>query len=310
MSVISGVRFDKKYFLRRINQSKWLYAIFVIPFAYYIIFHYAPLYGVLLAFKDFQILKGIMGSPWAGLKHFQKFILDPYFWKLVRNTFLLSFYSMLWGFPIPVILALLLNEIQNKHFKKFVQNVSYLPHFISTVVVAGMIVGFLATDGLISQIVRFFGGSSKNYLMFYEYFRTVYIASGIWEGTGWGAIVYLAALSSIDVEQYEAAIIDGASRFQKMVFITIPGIMPTIAILLLLRLGGLLSVGYEKVILLYNGSTYETADVISTYVYRRGLLGADFSYATAVGLFQTVIVLILIVSSNTIARKISETSLW
>lgn len=296
--------------MRRIRKSAWLYLIFFIPFLYYIVFHYAPMYGILIAFKNFNILKGIMGSPWVGFTHFQKFIFDSYFWKLVCNTMLISIYGLLWGFPVPIILAILLNEVSHQRFKKFIQNVSYLPHFISTVVVCGMLVNFLATDGLFFQVIKFFGGTPKTYLMFPEYFRTIYVASGIWQSSGWTSIIYLAALSAVDEELYEAAIIDGANRWHRVWFITLPSIAPTISIILIMNLGRLINVGYEKVFLLYNGSTYETADIISTYVYRRGILGNDFSYATAVGLFQSVVSVIMIVSSNKIAKKIGETSLW
>jgi putative aldouronate transport system permease protein len=296
--------------MKKIRRSAWLYLIFLIPFAYYIIFHYAPMYGILMSFKDYNIMKGIMGSPWVGLKHFQKFIFDPYFWKLVRNTLLISFYGLIWGFPAPIILAILLNEVRHQRFKKIIQNISYLPNFISTVVVCGMLINILSTNGLVDQLVRLFGGTPVHWLMEPKYFRTIYIASGVWQSAGWTSIIYLAALSMVDEEQYDAALIDGANRWQRIWYITLPGIMPTISVMLLMNLGRIMSVGYEKVLLLYNGSTYETADIISTYVYRRGILGADFSYTTAVGLFQAVISVILIVSSNQISRKISETSLW
>jgi putative aldouronate transport system permease protein len=294
----------------RVKKSKYLYLIFFIPLAYYVVFHYAPMYGILIAFKDYNIVKGILASPWVGLKHFQKFIMDPYFWKLVRNTLLISFYGLVWGFPAPIILAILLNEVRNKRFSKFIQNVSYLPHFISTVVVCGMLVNFLSTDGLMYQIVRLFGGTPRPYLMYPEYFRTIYTASGIWQSMGWNSIIYLAALSTIDEEMYEAAVIDGANRWHKIWHITLPSLAPTISIMLIMNLGRLMNVGYEKIMLLYNGSTYETADIVSTYVYRRGILGNDFSYATAVGLVQAIISVILIVSSNKVSKKISETSLW
>lgn len=295
---------------RRLKKSKYLYLIFFIPLLYYAVFHYAPMYGILIAFKDYNIVRGIMGSPGAGLKHFQKFILDPYFWKLVRNTLLISFYGLVWGFPAPVVLAVLLNEVRGKRFSRIIQNVSYLPHFISTVVVCGMIVNFLATDGLMWQIVKFFGGTPKPYLMYPEYFRTIYTASGIWQSMGWNSIIYLAALSAVDEEMYEAAVIDGANRWHKIWRITLPSLAPTISIMLIMNLGRLMNVGYEKVMLLYNGSTYETADIVSTYVYRRGILGSDFSYATAVGLVQALISVVLIVSSNKVSKKIGETSLW
>lgn len=296
--------------LKRIKKSAWLYFIFALPFAYYVIFHYAPLYGILLAFKDFNVMKGIIGSPWVGLKYFEKFITDPYFWKLVRNTVLISFYGLLWGFPVPIALAILLNEVKHQKFKKTIQNISYLPHFISTVVVCGMVVNILSTGGPVDMIVKFLGGTPEHWLTEAKYFRTIYISSGIWQGAGWTSIIYLAALSMVDEEQYDAALIDGANRWQRILYITLPGILPTISVMLLLNLGGLMSVGYEKVLLLYTGRTYETADVISTYVYRRGILGSDFSYTTAVGFFQSIISLILIVASNSISSKIGEVSLW
>lgn len=308
---VATVKLQSKFF-KGIRRSAWLYLIFALPFLYYIIFHYAPLYGIVLAFKDFQIMKGIMGSPWAGMKHINKFLFDPYFWILVRNTLLISIYGLIWGFPIPILLAICLNEIRHRKYKKFVQNVSYLPHFISTVVVCGMIVNIMGTDGLFDQLIKLFGAAPQKWLMGPEYFRTIYIASGVWQSAGWTSIIYLAALSMVDPELYDAALIDGANRGQRIWYITLPAIMPTVSILFLMNLGRIMTVGYEKILLLYNGATYETADIISTYVYRRGILQADFSYSTAVGLFQMVISLILIVSSNQISRKISdsETSLW
>lgn len=296
--------------IKRIKKSKYLYILFSIPLLYYIVFHYLPMYGILISFQNYNIVKGISGSTWVGFKHFEKFILDPYFWKLVRNTLLINIYGLLWGFPAPIILALLLNEVRQDKFKKIIQNISYLPHFISTVIVCGMIVNFLSTDGLANQIIKFFGGEHKQFLMMPEYFRTIYISSAIWESMGWNSIIYLAALANIDEEMIEAALIDGANRWHRVIYITLPSIAPTISIMLIMNLGRMMNLGYEKIMLLYNGSTYETADVISTYVYRRGILGNDFSYATAVGLFQAVIGLILIVSANTISRKVSETSLW
>ena len=308
---LGAVKIQSK-FIKGVKRSSWLYVIFFLPFMYYIIFHYVPLYGIVLAFKDFHIMRGILASPWAGMKHFNQFLEDPYFWKLVRNTLLISTYGLLWGFPIPILLAIFLNEVRHRKFKKIVQNVSYLPHFISTVVVCGMIVNILSTDGLFDHLVRFLGGTPDKWLLEPKYFRTIYIASGVWQSSGWTSIIYLAALSMIDPELYDAALIDGANRGQRIWFITLPSILPTISILFLLNLGRIMTVGFEKILLLYNGATYETADIISTFVYRRGILQADFSYATAVGLFQTVISLVLIVSSNQIARKISdkEVSLW
>ena len=298
------------HFIRRVKKNKYLYLLFFLPFCYYIIFHYWPMYGIIIAFKDCNIVKGIIGSPWVGFEHFKKFLFDPYFWKLVRNTLLINIYGLIWSFPAPIILALLLNEVRNQKFKRFVQSVSYLPHFISTVVVCGMIVNFLSTDGLINNLLGSFGIKPIQFLMLPEWFRTIYIGSGIWQGVGWGSIIYLAALSAVDEELYEAAIIDGANRWKQLIHITIPSIKPTISVMLIMNLGRLMSIGFEKIILLYTGPTYETADVISTYVYRRGLLGSDFSYATAVSLFQSLVGLILLYSANRVSKSIGETSLW
>jgi len=298
------------HFIRRVKKNKYLYLLFFLPFCYYIIFHYWPMYGIIIAFKDYNIVKGIIGSPWVGFEHFKKFLFDPYFWKLVRNTLLINIYGLIWSFPAPIILALLLNEVRNQKFKRFVQSVSYLPHFISTVVVCGMIVNFLSTDGLINNLLGSFGIKPIQFLMLPEWFRTIYIGSGIWQGVGWGSIIYLAALSAVDEELYEAAIIDGANRWKQLIHITIPSIKPTISVMLIMNLGRLMSIGFEKIILLYTGPTYETADVISTYVYRRGLLGSDFSYATAVSLFQSLVGLILLYSANRVSKSIGETSLW
>ena len=282
----------------------------LLPIIYYILFHYLPLYGVLIAFKDYKIAKGVWGSPWVGFKWFEKFLADPYFWKLVKNTLLLNIYGLLWGFPVPILLALMLNEVTNAKFKRAIQTVSYLPHFISTVVVCGMVMNFLSLDGIINQIIAAFGFDKIQFMVLPEWFRTIFTASGIWQTCGWTSIIYLSALTSVDQEILEAAMIDGANRFQRIKSVMLPSIAPTISIMLIMQIGRLMSLGYEKIILLYNGSTYETADVISTYVYRRGILSADFSYSTAVGLFQSVIGVILLVASNQISKKLSDSSLW
>lgn len=300
----------KQHIIKQIKHSKYLYLIFLFPLLYYVVFHYAPMYGVIVSFKDYNIVKGIWGSPWAGLKHFEKFVKDPYFWKVVRNTFLMSFYNILWGFPVPILLAIMLNEVKHAKFKRVIQSISYLPHFISTVVLCGMLVNLLSTDGLLNQIVRSLGGKSVQFLMYPQYFRTIYVSSSIWQSAGWTSIIYLAALTGIDPEILDAATIDGANRLQRIKHVTIPAITPTISTMLIMNLGRMMNLGYEKVLLLYNGSTYETADIISTYVYRRGILGNSFSYATAVGLFQSVIGIVLLVMANKVSRKLSETSLW
>jgi putative aldouronate transport system permease protein len=292
----------------RMNKFIILMALPVL--AYYLIFHYGPMYGILIAFKNYSPVKGIMGSTWVGLKHFKDFFNSYYAWRVIRNTLLLNFYQLIFGFPAPIILALLLNEIKNNVFKKTVQTVTYLPHFISMVVICGMIVDFTAKNGLINDIVTLFGGERVSYLLKPEWFRTVYIASGIWQGIGWGSIIYLAALSGIDQELYEASAIDGSNRWHQLIHITLPSIAPTIIILLILNIGRMMSEGAEKVILLYNPNTYETADLISSFVYRRGLVESNYSFSSAVGLFNSVVNLILLGSANYISKKVNETSLW
>jgi putative aldouronate transport system permease protein len=295
---------------RLIKESKYLYALFTLPFIYFIVFKYGPMFGVLIAFKDYNVFEGVLQSEWVGFAHFKEFLYDEYFWKLIRNTFLINLYMLVFYFPLPIVLALLLNEVRRSVFKRFVQSVSYLPHFLSTVVLSGMIVNLLANQGLANHLIEALGGSRIPFLMLPEWFRTIYIASEIWQKVGWGSIIYLAALTGIDPHLYEAARMDGANRLKQAWHITLPGIAPVISILLLLTLGDIMSIGFEKILLLYTGSTYETADVISTYVYRRGLLGSDFSYGTAVGLFQSIIALILIYLANQGARKLGTTSLW
>lgn len=295
---------------KNIKKHPGIYVMSLFVIAYYAVFHYATLYGAIIAFKDYSPTSGIMGSDWVGFKHFKNFFSDYYFLRLLKNTVLLSVYNLLWGFPAPIILALLLNEVRNEPFKRSVQTFTYLPHFISLVVVAGMIKEFTDSDGLINDIIAIFDGERTNLLQNAGCFRSIYIISQIWQSVGWGTIIYLAALAGIDQEQYEAAVIDGAGRFQKMLHITLPGLYPTIIILLLLRLGQLMSLGYEKIILLYNSTTLKTADIINSYVYRRGLQQFDWSYSTAVGLFNSTINFVLLVVFNRISKKVSDNSLW
>jgi putative aldouronate transport system permease protein len=293
-------------------MNKSIYLIAIPMLVYYILFHYVPMYGITIAFKDYKMVKGIMGSPWCGLKHFEKFITGRFFFRLVRNTFLLSFYSFIFGFPAPIILALLLNEIRTSWFKRTVQTITYMPHFISMVVICGMLKMFCSTGGILSDLLAFITGgqASSNLLIVPNYFRTIYVASGIWSGIGWGSIIYLSAIAGIDQAQYESAIIDGAGRFAQAMYITIPGISSTIIIRLILRLGEIMNVGFEKVFLLYNEATYEVSDIISTYVYREGLENFNYSYSTAVGLFNTVINLIFLLGANWVSARYSETSLF
>lgn len=296
----------KKDFVR----NKVVYLIFLPVLAYYIIFQYLPIYGLSIAFMDYMPTRGFLGSDWVGFENFRRFFSSIFFGRVVRNTLMISFYELIFGFPAPIIFALLLNEIRNKFFKRTIQTVTYLPHFISTMVISGMILQFSLSGGLFNDIIALFGGTRSDLLMHSRNFRPIFIGSGIWQSVGWGSIIYLAALTSIDQELYEAAIIDGASRFKQAIYITIPGIVPTITILLIFRIGGMMSVGFERVFLLYNPAIYDVSDVIATFVYRRGLINQDFSFATAVGLFNSAINITLLVIANTISRKINDNSLW
>lgn len=277
---------------------------------FFILFHYKPMYGAIIAFKDYTPALGITESPWVGLENFSRFFSSVYFGRLIRNTILLSVYSLIFGFPAPIILALLLNEVRNKKFKGLTQTVTYLPHFISMIVVTGMLVDFSMTSGLFNDIVELFGGERSPLLQNPDLYRTIYVASGIWQEAGWGSIIYLSALSGVDSQLYEAAQIDGAGKWKQLLNVTLPGIMPTIVIMFILKMGTLMNMGYEKTILLYNPATYETADIISSYIYRIGLLDQDWSYSTAIGLFNSVINFALLLITNKLARKCGETSLW
>lgn len=306
--------YEKPNLIQRIKKdfkiNKWLILMALPVVAWYILFHYVPMYGVIIAFKEFSPVKGILGSKWVGLRHFNDFFSSIYAWRVIRNTLLINAYQLIFAFPAPIILALLLNEIKSKYFKKTVQTITYLPHFVSTVVICGMIIDFFAKNGLINDIIAAFGGARTLFLLEAEWFRSIYVGTGIWQGVGWGSIIYLAALSSIDTELYEAVSIDGAGRWRKFIHVTLPGIAPTIVILLIMNIGRMMSEGYEKVILLYNPNTYETADLISSFVYRRGLVDANYSFSAAVGLFNSLVNLILIVTANYVSRKVNETSLW
>lgn len=295
---------------RDLKRNKLLYLMVLPVIAYYLIFDYGPMYGLQIAFKDYSPGTGIWGSSWVGFDHFIQFFESYYFWRIIRNTLLINVYELIFGFPAPIILALLLNELRKQAFKRIVQTITYLPHFISIVVVVGMLVDFLARDGVVNQLLAAFGVNSRSYLSEPEWFRFIYVSSGIWQQVGWGSIIYLAALSGIDPTLYEAAKVDGAGRWKQMVHITIPGIMPTVIILLILKMGSMMSVGSEKILLMYNPLTYDTADVISTFVYRKGILEASYSYTTAVGLFNAVIAFSLLIISNSISKRVSETKLW
>lgn len=308
MKLTLGQRLGKDF------RKHYLIYFMAIPMvAYYIFFHYVPMYGAVIAFKNFRPALGITKSPWAGeygLDNFKSFFSSVYFGRLISNTLSINLKLLIFGFPIPIIFAILLNEIRSVRFLKGVQVISYLPHFISTMVLCGMIVDFCARDGIITQIAHLFGAPNSNLLLRPENYQKIYVISDIWQTMGWNSIIFYAAITGIDQALYEAADMDGASRFQKMLHVTLPGIKQTIMIMLILRLGQMMSLGYEKTILLYNANTYETADVISTYVYRKGLLDFDYSYSTAVGLFNSVINFVMLVFANKLSKKFNETSLW
>lgn len=301
---------DEKIF-SEIKKSKHFLVMLILPVAYYVIFKYIPMYGAIIAFKDFNPIKGILGSPWVGFKHFEFFFNSIYLWRLIRNTLLINLFQLFWGWPVPIIFALLLNEVKDGLYKRSIQTVSYLPHFISTVVIVSLMVNFLSPEeGIINRVIEAMGGKRYDFMISCRWFRTLYVSSGIWKSFGWGSIIYLAALSGINPELYQAAAIDGASRFQRIRHISIPGILPTIIILLILRLGDLMEVGFGKIILMYTPATYEVADVIKTYVYRQGIRNANFSYSAAIGIFDNTINFLLLLLINRISRKVTEVSLW
>lgn len=301
-----------KHTLQKDFKKNWFAYLLVLPVvAWYIIFCYGPMWGIMIAFKDFKPLLGFAESDWVGLKHFVDFFTGPYFWRVVKNTLLLNVWGIVFGFTAPIILALMLNEIRDGKFKKTVQTITYMPHFISLVVVAGIIHIFTADEGVITQILQLITGKEYTSLLGYSsFFRPIYTFSGIWQGIGWNSIIYLAAMSTIDPALYEAADIDGVGRIKKMWYITLPQIAPTIVILFIFAIGGLMASGHEKIILLYNPLTYDTADVIASYVYRRGLREASLSFSTAVGLFSAVINFGLLWVTNKVAKRTSEVSLW
>ena len=295
----------------RIRKYLPLYVMLAPVLIYYIIFAYGPMFGLVIAFKDYNVFDGIAGSPWVGLKHFKQFFGSMFAPRIIRNTLMISLFDLLFGFTAPIILALMFNEVTSARFKKTAQTISYLPYFISTVVIVSMFVKFLSLDGgLINRVLNLFGKESVYFLNESKYFWGLYTGMNLWKGLGWGTIIYLSSLTAINPELYEASYVDGAGRWRQLWHITLPGITNTIVVLFILRLGGLLSVGYESIILMYNPTIYETADVISTYVYRRGLQDADYSFATAVGLFQSVIGFVLVVLTNRISRRVSDISIW
>ena len=292
-------------------KEHWIaYLMLVIPVVMTFIFSYIPMYGILIAFKHYKPRLGIMGSEWVGLQHFIKFFGGVHFPMLLKNTLTIALYGLLVGFPLPIVLALLLNEMKAERYKKVVQTISYMPYFISTVVICGMLKSFLSYDGLFSKLAQLLGSEPKSFLSEPSLFPSIIVWSDVWQGVGWNSIIYMAALSGIDQQLYEAARIDGCNRLGQAWHVTLPGIVPTIIILLIMSVGGILGVNSDKILLLYTPLTYETGDVFGTYTYRLGIRGGQYDYTAAVGLAQTVVGFLLIIAVNWISKKTTETSLW
>ncbi|KJK39547.1 protein lplB [Streptomyces variegatus] len=296
---------------RRALRRDWqLYSLAILPLLFFLVFRYLPMIGNVIAFRRFEPGGSIFGEDWVGLRYVQMFLSDPTFWQVFRNTLWLGGLTLVFCFPTPIVLALLLNEVRRRSLKRFVQSVSYLPHFLSVVIVAGITMQMLASDGPVNHVLGLLGHDPVRFIQEPGWFRTLYVGSEIWQTAGWGTILYLAALTTIDEDLYEAARIDGANRWQQIWHVTLPGIRPTMITLLILNVGTFMAVGFEKVLLLYNPLTYPTADVISTYVYRAGVESNSFSYAAAIGLFEAIIGLVLITSANQLSRRTVGTSLW
>ncbi|MEU5870345.1 ABC transporter permease subunit [Glycomyces sp. NPDC047369] len=296
---------------REALRRDWqLYSLALLPLIFFAVFKYGPMIGNVIAFRRFRPGGSIFGDEWVGFRYIEMFVNDPSFWHVFANTAILGGLTLVVCFPLPIVLALLLNEVRKRHFKKVVQSISYLPHFLSVVIVVGMLMQLLSLQGTVNQIIGAFGGEGIPFLQRPEWFRTVYVGSEVWQTVGWGTILYLAALTSVDDSLYEAARIDGAGRWRQTWHVTLPGIRPTMITLLILNIGTFLNVGFEKVLLLYNPLTYQTADVISTYLYRVGLVSNNLSYAAAIGLFQALIGLVMVLSANLISRRTVGTSLW
>lgn len=301
------------YIINRIKEFKKLKIIYLFAFiciAHVIIFSYIPMYGIIIAFKRYKLGAEFLGGDWVGLRYFIQFFNSMVFWRIIKNTLLLGVYSLIFSFPAPIILALIFNEIKGQLYKRISQTISYMPYFISTVIIVGLLKSFFSSTGFFNDIRILIGLDRINFIADPAYFRTLYIASGIWQGVGFGTIIYLAALSGIDTQILEAAVIDGANRLHRILYVSIPSIMPTIVILLILSAGSIINVGFEKVFLMQTPTNMVNSDVIATYVYRMGIVDANYSFATAVGLFNAVISFILLAAVNLISKRVTETSLW
>ncbi len=306
-AVTPGTLSAKKRFIKYHE----LFLMLLIPMAYYIIFHYVPMYGIIIAFKDFNLMKGIMNSPWAGMKYFRQVWANPMFFQAFNNTLIISGLKLVITFPAPVLLALLLNEIGSMKFKRVVQTVSYLHHFISWVVLSAIVINFLSPSvGPVNALIKSLGGDSINFVADKRYFRTVLVVSTLWKSVGWGTIVYLAAFSAINPELYEAAVLDGAGRFRQTIHVTIPAIMPVVTIMLIFAVGGIINDDFDQIYNLYNQAVTSVSEVISTYVYKIGLLQMNYSFGAAVGVFKNVIAFALVVMTNAIAKKVSDYGIW
>ena len=292
-------------------KSNYSLYIMILPvLLFYLIFCYLPMYGILFAFQDYDPAYGVLNSPFVGFRHFIEFFSDESFSRVLKNTIVISLSSLIFGFPAPILLALLLNELRRGKFVRVSQTITYLPHFISLVVVVGMIKSFTASGGIINNVYAQLSGDDSPMLMNPQLFVPIYVVSNIWQGIGWDSILYIAAITGIDAQLYEACEIDGGGKLRQALHVTISGILPTIVIMLILRIGNLMSVGYEKIILMYNPSTYKTADVILSFVYRKGLQEFDWSFASAVNLFNSAINIVLLLTANKISRVVTENSLW
>ena len=304
-----------RYAWKKIKRDRFYYAIAALPLLYFLIFKYLPMFGIVIAFQDYEPYLGVKGiiapEKWVGLRHFRNFFKSIFFWNIVRNTVVISFLRLLWGFPAPIILALLINETRNMLFKRTVQTISYLPHFFSMVVVAGIVRAMLTVQGgLLNQVVVLFGGEASAFLTDPKLFRSILVVTGIWQGMGWSSILYLAAMANINPELYEAAMMDGANKFRQIWHITLPSIAYVVSITLIFRIGGLLNAGFQQILLLYSPSVYQVADIIDTYVYRSGLLGRQYSFAAAVGLLKSVLALVLLLIANKVAQKVGQPGIW
>ncbi len=298
--------------VQKVLKRDWqLLVLCALPVLYFIIFHYIPMYGVQIAFKDFKATDGIWGSAWVGFKHFRRFFASSQFVSLIKNTLGLSLLQILLGFPVPIILAIMLNQVKNQRFRKFAQSILYCPHFISIVVLAGMLYIFLSPrNGIVNTIIKMLGGEAIFFLGEAKYFKLTFVISGIWQNAGWSAIIYIAALAGISPDLYEAAQVDGANKWQRIRHIDLPGIMPTIVMMLIMEIGKVMSLGFQKAYLLQNAQNLAASEIISTYIYKVGMLDAQYSYSAAVNLFNNVINIILLVTFNKLAKKLTDNSLW